>query len=313
MNCQKCKSEIEDRDLRRESLSDAAQAHIASCADCRIFGEERLALRHLVGGLEKISAPADFDFRMRARMAAARDARAPRAAWFNFSPAALSWPLAACLVLVVSASLYFQKGQPDAPANASAEQPRATATQAPRISVAEAVPAPTSTAATSAATSTATSTASTSTPSAAPSAAAPSAMPSRVRDESHVQTASNEIRQGLTAASSRISAAQSARHIPPRPGAGVEREAVRVEESISTSLKGSTPRFAASAAPRAEGALIPLQLDAPEGRLKVLLRDTTGGARTISVDSVSFGSRDVMERPRAAFTKASLSNNQGVW
>ncbi|HEY0083916.1 MAG TPA: hypothetical protein VGB61_14075, partial [Pyrinomonadaceae bacterium] len=287
MNCQKCKIEIEDRDLRRESLSDAAQAHVAACADCRVFGEERLALRYLVGGLEKISAPADFDFRMRARMAAERDKRAPRAAWLSFSPAKLSWPLAACLALVVSASLYFQKAQPDAPANASAEQPRATATRAPGVSVIEAVPAPASS---------------------TTSSAASSSAPSRVRNAGHMQTASSDIRLSLTAASSKISAAQSPRHIPSSPGAraGIERESVQVEESISTSLKGSTPRVAASAAPRVEGAWSPLQLDAPEGRLNVLLRDTTGGARTISVDSVSFGSRDMMERPGAAFTKASL-------
>jgi hypothetical protein len=310
MNCQKCKIEIEDRDPRRESLSDAAQAHVEACADCRLFGEERLALRHLVGGLEKISAPADFDFRMRARMAAERDKRASRASWLTFSPATLSWPLAACLALVVSASLYFQKGQPDAPASAAAEQPRATATHTPGISVAEAVPAPAS----STASTTASSAASSAAPSAATSAA-PSAATSSVRNAGRVQTASSDIRPSLTAASSKISAAQSPRHIPPSVGlrAGIERGAVQAEESISTSLKGSTPRFAASAAPRAEGALIPLQLDAPEGRLKVLLRDTTGGARTISVDSVSFGSRDVMERPGAAFTKASLSTNQGVW
>lgn len=306
MNCQKCKIEIEDGDLRRESLSDAAQAHVEACADCRLFGEERLALRHLVGGLEKVSAPADFDFRMRARMAAERDKRAPRASWLTFSPATLSWPLAACLALVVSASLYFQKGQPDAPANASAQLPRATATHTPGVSVAGAAPAPAS----STASSTASTTASTTASSAASSAAPPS-----VRNAGHVRTASSDIRPGLTAASSKISAAQSPRHLPSSVGlrAGLERGAVQVEESISTSLKGSTPSFAASAAPRAEGALIPLQLDAPEGRLKVLLRDTTGGARTISVDSVSFGSRDVMERPGAAFTKASLSTNQGVW
>jgi hypothetical protein len=59
--------------------------------------------------------------------------------------------------------------------------------------------------------------------------------------------------------------------------------------------------------------LIPVHLDAPEGQLKVLLRDTSGGARTISVDSVSFGSRDVMGRPGATYTRASLTSNQGVW
>jgi hypothetical protein len=74
-----------------------------------------------------------------------------------------------------------------------------------------------------------------------------------------------------------------------------------------------TPRFAAGGATRTESALIPVQLDAPEGQMKVLLRDTSGTARTISVDSVSFGSRDVMRRPGATFTKASLSSNEGVW
>jgi hypothetical protein len=58
---------------------------------------------------------------------------------------------------------------------------------------------------------------------------------------------------------------------------------------------------------------IPVQLGAPEGQLKVLLQDTSGGARTISVDSVSFGSRDVMGRSGETYTKASLSTNQGVW
>ncbi|HEX9918522.1 MAG TPA: hypothetical protein VGA87_05100 [Pyrinomonadaceae bacterium] len=280
MNCQKCKIEIEDRDLRRESLSDAATAHMAACASCRVFGEERLALRRLVGGLEKVSAPADFDFRMRARMLAERDAGAARARWFNFSPAALSWPLAGCLVLVVSASLYFQQTRPDTPAMPTAEQAHVS-TPAPQISVAEAAP-----------------------------------------EREHAL--SNETRPGVSmnretrpsvAASSNISPARRERalhtRLAGRTSAGGE--LIKVEESNSAALLGSTPRSAASGAARSEGALIPVQLDAPEGQLKVLLRDTSGGARTISVDSVSFGSRDVMGRPGAAFTKASLSTNQGVW
>ncbi|HEX8424485.1 MAG TPA: hypothetical protein VF634_13790, partial [Pyrinomonadaceae bacterium] len=63
---------------------------------------------------------------------------------------------------------------------------------------------------------------------------------------------------------------------------------------------------------KAEGALIPVQVSAQERPLKVLLRETGGGARTISVESVSFGSRDVIGRP-ATISKASLSTNQGVW
>jgi hypothetical protein len=273
MNCQKCKNEIEDRDLRRESLSGAAEAHLAACAGCRVFGEERLALRRLIGGLETVSAPADFDFRMRARLAAERDVRPARPAWFNFSPAALSWPLAGCLALVVSASLYFQQRQPDAPASATAAQPR-PAMPAPQTSVAEA-------------------------------------------SSSSEQTAERESQPDLLAsAPSKISPAPERRRVSPlRRGGrtGVEREPAQVEESTSTGLTGTTPRFAAGGATRAESAPIPVQLDAPEGQLKVLLRDTSGGARTISVDSVSFGSRDVMGRPGATYTRAALSSNQGVW
>ncbi|HEY1403420.1 MAG TPA: hypothetical protein VGB05_04785, partial [Pyrinomonadaceae bacterium] len=122
--------------MRRESPSDAAQAHLTACADCRVLAAERLALRRLIGGLEKISAPADFDFRMRARMASERGVAAPRATWFNFSPAALSWPLAACLALVVSASLYFQQRRPDTTPTLSPEQAR-VATPSPQTSIAE--------------------------------------------------------------------------------------------------------------------------------------------------------------------------------
>jgi len=277
MNCQKCKIEIEDRDMRRESLSDAAEAHMSACANCRVFGEERLALRRLVGGLEKVSAPADFDFRMRARMAAERSVAAPRAAWFNFSPAALSWPLAGCLALVVSASLYFQPQRPDTTPTVPAEQARA-ATPSPQTS---------QTSQTSVA---------------------------AVTPQSD-QAASHETQPGVEAVSSNVSLAQRRRAASPRlvVRTGVERESVQVEESTSTSLIGATPRFASNGATRTESALIPVQLDAPEGQLKVLLRDTRGGARTISVDSVSFGSRDVMGRPGATFSKASLSSNQGVW
>jgi hypothetical protein len=58
--------------------------------------------------------------------------------------------------------------------------------------------------------------------------------------------------------------------------------------------------------------LIPVQISAQERPLKVLLQETGGIARTISVESVSFGSRDVIGRP-ATISKASLSTNQGVW
>ncbi|HEX8457105.1 MAG TPA: hypothetical protein VF656_07410 [Pyrinomonadaceae bacterium] len=302
MNCQKCKLEIEDRDLGRELLSAAAEAHVAACAACRLFTEERRALRRLVGELERVSAPADFDFRMRARLAAERGsaAHAPRAAWFNFSPAALSWPLAACLALVVSVSLYFQARRADAP----------TTTQP----VAQQSHATTGTTATTTANTIATTTAAT------------DASPTNVTNEAPslgvAQAASPEGQQNVPdgrtgdefASSKPSRRTERPRGATPTRRAGGGSATVQVEESASLGVTGSTPRFASGTASRAEGAPIPVQLYAPEGQLKVLLRDTSGTARTISVDSVSFGSRDVVtRRPGATYTKASLSSNQGVW
>jgi hypothetical protein len=277
MNCQKCKIEIEDRDSRREYLSNAAESHMAACASCRIFGEERLALRRLVGGLERVSAPADFEFRMRARMASERSASASRAAWFTFTPAGLSWPLAGCLALAISASLYFQPRTGETPATSSAGQAHVATPQSTHAPVAAATEA---------------------------TATSPAA-----------RTVSNGIGSGASVAAFKISPAQRRRTLPSRLAGreGIEREPARAEESTSTSLIGTTPRFASGEAARGEGATIPVPLDAPEGRLNVLLRDTSGGARTISVDSVSFGSRDVMGRPGASYKKASLSSNEGVW
>lgn len=280
MNCQKCKIEIEERDLRRERLSSAAEAHLSACASCRVFGEERLALARLVGGLEKVSAPADFDFRMRARMAAENRPGATRARWFNFSPAALSWPLAGCLALVVSASLYFQQQQPDATTAPNIQAHNVSASPTPQTYVAE----------------------TTAQPERSPSVETPSSIDA------------TSPRNSLAV---RDSLASRRRVVPVRAGGRtiVETAPIReqVEESNTASLLGSRVRFAAgNNAAKSESALIPVQVSAQERPLKVFVRDTGGAARTISVESVSFGSRDVIGRP-ATISKASLSTNQGVW
>src|SRR3954469_25315396 len=69
MNCQACQIEIEELELG-ELLSEAARMHIRACSPCRAFHDERQSLRKLVGSLEPVAAPSDFDFRLRARLAA---------------------------------------------------------------------------------------------------------------------------------------------------------------------------------------------------------------------------------------------------
>src|SRR5215204_4003685 len=82
-------------------VSAGARAHATSC---RVCGDElrvRESLRVLVGGLGKVEAPADFEFRLRARMAASKAdgarGRFGGARWlYGFAPVAV----AACFVFV---------------------------------------------------------------------------------------------------------------------------------------------------------------------------------------------------------------------
>lgn len=68
VDCRTVCSEIEEADIGQPSTTPAVQ-HMKSCAGCRAFYEERLKLRALVADLEAVEAPADFDFRLRARLA----------------------------------------------------------------------------------------------------------------------------------------------------------------------------------------------------------------------------------------------------
>jgi hypothetical protein len=105
------------------AMSKGARAHASLCRVCGDELRQRESLRALVGGLDKVEAPADFEYRLRARMAAAKvngeRSRFGGARWlYGFAPVAI----AACFV-VVSATLYFrQAARPrtaDAPAVAS--------------------------------------------------------------------------------------------------------------------------------------------------------------------------------------------------
>ncbi len=87
-------------------LSTEARAHVNACARCRGLEEERGSLRRLVRGLEKVEAPADFEFRLRARLASSRGGGRgnPLRPVYGFASIAV-----AALFLFVSASLYVRQ------------------------------------------------------------------------------------------------------------------------------------------------------------------------------------------------------------
>jgi len=118
-------------------MSTGARAHASTCRACGEELRERERLRALVGGLGKVGAPADFEFRLRSRMAAAKTdgghGRFSGARWlYGFAPVAV----AACFV-VVSATLYFRQSprpqKADPPAVAVKPAPNAEPDRVPFI------------------------------------------------------------------------------------------------------------------------------------------------------------------------------------
>lgn len=109
MNCQACRIEIEESETS-ESLSAEARVHTGTCSSCRRLREEHLALRRLVGSLDRVAAPPDFDLRLRARLAAGINEEQPRLAWLRLLPGGLSFAgVAACLLLVVLAAVVYRQ------------------------------------------------------------------------------------------------------------------------------------------------------------------------------------------------------------
>jgi hypothetical protein len=71
--CREMRRQIDELDLGQEPNAQIAD-HLISCPACAAFRNERSALRGLVASMEPVVAPADFDMRLRARIAATRTA-----------------------------------------------------------------------------------------------------------------------------------------------------------------------------------------------------------------------------------------------
>ena len=67
-NCGVVRQELDELMLD-EACSSSAAAHLRECGECREFHQQQTRLRQIVGSLGTVSAPADFDFRLRARLA----------------------------------------------------------------------------------------------------------------------------------------------------------------------------------------------------------------------------------------------------
>lgn len=73
-DCQNVRREI-DEAVTGEQLTRPVREHLSSCAACAKSANEDRQIRDMVASLEPIKAPADFDFRLRARLSESRSAR----------------------------------------------------------------------------------------------------------------------------------------------------------------------------------------------------------------------------------------------
>jgi hypothetical protein len=78
-NCKTVQRELDELRLGDEQSVQVVN-HLRQCHECREFLEQQTKLRRLVGSLGTVAAPADFDFRLRARLA-----NEPANAGFHFN------------------------------------------------------------------------------------------------------------------------------------------------------------------------------------------------------------------------------------
>jgi hypothetical protein len=253
----------------------ALRSHLEACAGCREFRREREALVGLLGGLEKVNAPDDFEFRLRARIAARRGSPSASFWQLRFTPGLAALAVATCML--AAATVYFRTRQDanhtdiaaasrqTAPAPAPGVREAKDETTAPANEVAEGD---------------------------APALAvhAPPRTPPRPRRDAAAGYAAAEKRNALK----------------PRRAVN-EGSFVARGAAVITGPEGAEGRAPAQ---RSGSEAVALRTS-PE-TLRVVLRDERGAPYLMPMRSVSFGSQTPVGRA-AQTTRVSLSDKGGVW
>lgn len=102
--CRDTRREVDESD-QHQALSDSALEHIQTCAACQTFRKERTSMRDLVGSLDPVTAPADFEFRLRARLATQRQLR--RQGFFSGFGFTVPATIAAAVLVILVGSIYW--------------------------------------------------------------------------------------------------------------------------------------------------------------------------------------------------------------
>ena len=105
MNCRNVRREIEEV-APGKWLSSDVNSHVLSCVACETLLREQTKLRELISSLGTVEAPGDFDFRLRARLAEEKRARAQSFTPGNFSFGLGSAAVVTVLLLIGSALMF---------------------------------------------------------------------------------------------------------------------------------------------------------------------------------------------------------------
>ena len=118
--CRATRQEIDQAEAGAR-LSAQGARHVVTCAPCAAFQTERTRLRELLSGLEPVSAPADFDFRLRARIAAQAESSGPRSFLAGFVLSTPAMAVATMVVVMLGLSILWMSQR-------NTNQPRVIAT-----------------------------------------------------------------------------------------------------------------------------------------------------------------------------------------
>ena len=105
MNCRNIRREIEALGPGRV-FSTVVTEHLEHCSPCETLSRQQNELHELVSSLGRVEAPADFDIRLRARLAGEERGRARSYAFSNWSFGLRSAAAAAVLLVIGSAFVF---------------------------------------------------------------------------------------------------------------------------------------------------------------------------------------------------------------
>ena len=277
-DCKVFRTEIEEAS-DGGALGRGAASHAERCASCGSALRERDALRRLVGGLGRVEAPHDFEFRLRARMATSKPRGGHGVFGRLFPVNGLAWAVVVVCLVTVTAAVYFRQAQPTKQVASNG----VAATRAPEA------PASSSTAGFDA-----------------------GELTKQQSNSEGMAVITRFTNSGTTQSGTTVKRAANktrGKELASRETSGESTQGGSHDEAV-TSATVRLPQLNAANYLAAGGPTQGIQLGTSAGTLRVVLRDERGSL--VPMRSVSFGSQEPLSRQTAG-GRLNSKDDEGVW